>query len=446
MTTPPVKNIGSSACRRRLAIAIAAILPFCLPTNAQAQQSVEFDLTVHAGKHERNNAPVCVLVNLPATLTYPAVQVFDAQRHGIAAQITDSSLAESKSRKVSSSAEAKMVARELHFILAHLDAGADAHLHATIGGVPPTPKHDSFRWHGHPQDDHFLLTFGNRKVLEYVAPRFDDSTPKRREETYKPFHHLYDATGTRLVTKGVGGNDTHHRGLFYGFNRISYDQGRKHADTWQCLGDAYQSHVAFEDRSAGPVLGRDCVAIDWHGEGKQVFAHEQRELTAYAVPGGTLVDFVSLLRPADGPVHLEGDPHHSGFHFRAADEVSSKSKKETYYLRPDGVGQPDQTINWDSTPKDPRTSDQPWKGMCFVLGAQRYTAAILDRPDNPKPAHWSERDYGRFGSTFVADVTAEHPLFVRYRVWLQDGETTPARLAALDADFDEPVAVDVRPR
>jgi hypothetical protein len=297
-----------------------------------------------------------------------------------------------------------------------------------------------------PQDTEFSLFYGDRKVMEYVAPRFNDSTPELREETYKPFHQLYDPTSARLVTKGVGGNDTHHRGLFYGFNRISYDQGRKHADTWQCLPDAYESHRAFVGTAAGTVLGRHCVIIDWHGEGKQVFAHEERELTAYAAGSGTLVEFVSLLRAAEGPVHLEGDPHHSGFHFRAADEVASKTKKETYYLRPDGVGKGDQTINWDSTPQDPRTSDQPWKGMCFVLAGRRYTAAILDRPDNPKPAHWSERDYGRFGSTFVADVTAEHPLLVRYRVWLQNGETTPDRLAALAVDFVEPVAVEIQRR
>ena len=350
MTTPLVKKIGSIACRRRLAIAIAVSLPFCLPPAAQGQQSAEFDLTVHAGTHERHNTPVCVPINLPAALGNPAVQISDAEGHSVWAQITNPSLAELNRRKAKHSADAKMVARELHFILAHLDAGADAHLHATLGGVPPTAKHDSFSWHGMPQDDHFTLTLGNRKVLEYVAPHFDDSTPKRREETYKPFHHLLrSATGTRLVTKGVGGNDTHHRGLFYGFNRIRYDEGRKHADTWQCVGDAYESHEGIVGSSEGPVLGRHCVAIDWHGEGKQVFAHDSCELTAYAVPGGTLVDFVSLLRPADGPVHLEGDPHHSGFHFRAADEVSSKTKKETYYLRPDGVGKPDQTINWDSS-------------------------------------------------------------------------------------------------
>ena len=48
----------------------------------------------------------------------------------------------------------------------------------------------------------------------------------------------------------------------------------------------------------------------------------------------------------------------------------------------------------------------------------------LDHPDNPKPARSSERDYGRFGSYFVADVTKDKPLKVKYRLWIQPGEMT----------------------
>jgi len=65
-------------------------------------------------------------------------------------------------------------------------------------------------------------------------------------------------------------------------------------------------------------------------------------------------------------------------------------------------------------------------------------AAYLDHPDNPKPARYSERSYGRFGSYFVSQATKEKPLEVTYRVWLQEGEMTPEEVARLDADFDHP--------
>ena len=82
--------------------------------------------------------------------------------------------------------------------------------------------------------------------------------------------------------------------------------------------------------------------------------------------------------------------------------------------------------------------------MSFVVGGKRYTAAYLDRPTNPKEARFSERTYGRVGSYFVTTVTKEKPLVVAYRVWLQEGEMTPAEIAARSRAFVEPVTVTVK--
>ena len=212
---------------------------------------------------------------------------------------------------------------------------------------------------------------------------------------------------------------------------MTYDDGKK-TDIWHCP-KASQQHEKFLDTEAGPVLGRQRVLIAWHGEKKEIFAHEERELTVYAVPGGRLVQFASRLIPVEGTVHLDGDPQHAGFHFRADQGVAEdKNKVQTIYIRPDGVGKPDETRNWD-----PRTKkgpvDLPWNAMSFVLNDKRYTAAYLDRPENPKEAHYSERDYGRFGSYFVADATKEKPVEVKYRLWLQDGQMTVAEVAAKSA-------------
>jgi hypothetical protein len=82
--------------------------------------------------------------------------------------------------------------------------------------------------------------------------------------------------------------------------------------------------------------------------------------------------------------------------------------------------------------------------MSFVVGGQRYTAAMLDLPTNPKEARFSERNYGRFGSYFVYDLDKDHPLEIRYRVWLQKGQMTPDQIATLAADFVEPLACEAR--
>ena len=309
-----------------------------------------------------------------------------------------------------------------------------------------------FHWQDVPKN-FIRLSYGSRPVMDYMDEPFDDSTIANRDRTLKVYDHLYDPEDpTRLVTKGPGGLYTHHRGLFYGFQCVSYGTTKtQHVNIWECP-NAHQSQEGVLSSEAGPVLGRHLLAIDWHGpeksavaEEKPVFAHEQREMTVYCPPGGTMIDFVSLLKVADlGPVRLDGDPQHAGFQFRAAQEVADKTKVETIYIRPDGVGKPGETRNWDAKTRDPRCVNLPWKGMSFVLGDQRDTAAILDRPDNPKEARYSERDYGRFGSYFEYNLTKEKPLLIHYRVWLQRAMATQKQIAAMADDFVDPVQAKVQ--
>ncbi len=87
-------------------------------------------------------------------------------------------------------------------------------------------------------------------MLRYVHYTFDDSSKEKRDRTFKVFHHLYDLSGKNLVTNdGVVGLYPHHRGIFFGFNRITYDNGKK-ADVWHGIKsapgkgneDAHQTH------------------------------------------------------------------------------------------------------------------------------------------------------------------------------------------------------------
>jgi len=295
-----------------------------------------------------------------------------------------------------------------------------------------------FHW-GDRSGEYRQLFDGDKPVLRYMYHAYDDSSPETREITYKPYHHVFSPDGSTLLTKGPGGLFPHHRGLFYGFNKVTYGDGKK-CDTWHCPDHACQTHEEFLEEEAGPDGAKHKVVINWHGKEGEVFAREEREMKVTRRDGGTLIDFRSHLEPVGvEKIHLDGDPQHAGFHFRAAQEVAADTNKETYYLRTDGKGKPGETRNWNhQNKKDPVNAEcenRPWNAMSFVVGGKRYTALYLDHPSNPKPARYSERDYGRFGSYFVADVTKEKPLDVQYRIWVQEGEMSQDECEKLSAEF-----------
>src|SRR5437773_3829499 len=78
------------------------------------------------------------------------------------------------------------------------------------------------------------LFFGDQPIYRYVTPRYD---PADRDATLKPFVHVYGFHGEGFITKGAGGLETHHRGLFFGFqtNRGNF---------WECK-ECYQEHEKY---------------------------------------------------------------------------------------------------------------------------------------------------------------------------------------------------------
>ncbi len=295
---------------------------------------------------------------------------------------------------------------------------------------------------------------GQQPVMGYWYRAYDNSSEANRNKTYKVFHHLYDPTSKRIVTNG-GDTDPgaegkkllypHHRGLMFAFNKVTFQKDGKPvaADVWHAKPkDTHEAHTGFLSADTGTVLGRHRVGIDWCGPNNEVFAREEREMTVYGIDGGTLVEFASRLKTTGGNVKLDGDPQHSGFQFRAANAVDS-TKKETYYLRPDGKGNPGDTRNWDpKTKKGP--INLPWDAMSFQLFGQRFTVAYLDHPNNPGEKRYSERDYGRFGCYFEYELTPTHPLVLNHRIWLQNGEMTGDQVQALSTEFAAPPKVTLK--
>src|SRR5881394_1509340 len=371
--------------------------------------SSSFDITVAAGRHERNNVPVRLLM--------PRGQIGKEQIASVTLAGTDG---KSIPAQWTGPGLLSNAAGELHFVMPHLAAGESVRLKATLSTQSPTIA-EGFIWHDHP-GHHTDLLFGERPVMTYHYERLDESTPASRVRTYKVFHHAFSPKGDRLVTNGLLDDakvhSPHHRGIFYGFNRITYGNG-KSADTWHCINGASQQHERFLSSDAGPVLGRHRVLISWHGKDR-AFAEEERELTFFNVAGGTLVQFDSRMRGVGGKVRFDGDPQHAGFQFRAHNDVDAFTTNETIYVRTDGVGKPGDTRNWDPETRQGPVN-LPWNAMSFVLANKRYTVAYLDHPKNPKEARFSERNFGRFGSYFEYDLDEGKQLDVQYRLWLQEG-------------------------
>lgn len=383
----------------------------------------KFDVEVAAGKVDRVNEPIRVPLNLPAGKSYRSRAKIDGYDGIVRTLVTTPSLA-----------SAGKETAELWFVLPKLEAGKTAKVTLNIEDGGETGGTISWK---HDKTQTTLMN-GERAVLRYEHAPLD---PTNREATFKVYHHAYSPEGV-LLTKGVGGQFTHHRGLFYGFMKVGYDKNT--VDIWHCRGQTHQAHrEILAETKTNTLMGRHRVKIDWNGVEGKTFAVEEREVAAFPMGEGTLIEFTSRLTPTESDVKLDGDPQHAGFHFRASNDVAEKTKNQTIYIRPDGVGKPGTEVNWDGK-KNTSHKNLPWLAMSFVLGDARYTAAYLDLPTNPKEARFSERTYGRFGSYFVTTVTKDKPLTVRYRVWLQKGQMEPEAVAALSKAFVEPAGVKVK--
>ncbi|MCI0740900.1 MAG: PmoA family protein [Gemmataceae bacterium] len=408
---------------------------------AASAQDTTVTLQLNFGKSSKQ-APVRIPLALPANIANPQVTSLALDGQPLPGQLTAPGIVSE-----ATPAAKDALRRDLHLVVSEIVAGKPMTLTCKIVDAPKeavksAESSPAFYWKDVP-GQFAELSFKDRPVLRYMYKTYDDSSKDARNKSYKVFHHLYDPDGQRFVTNG-GHTDPytdekrlvfpHHRGLMFGFNRVSYGKGlTKKADTWHCPKE-YVAHVKFLNVEAGPVLGRHRVLLDWVGPDKTTFAQEEREMTVYNVPGGTLVEFATRLKTTGGAVLLDGDPQHAGFQFRAANEVAEKTKAQTYYLRPDSKGKPGETRNWEPKTKQGPV-DLPWHGLSFVLGKQRYSVAYVDHPTNPGEKRYSERDYGRFGCYFEYKLTEENPLVLNHRVWLQKGEMTQEQVQALREQF-----------
>ena len=325
---------------------------------------------------------------------------------------------------------AQLADKKLIFVLPKLKSGETVKLEAESRRHLIAPTQFKAALQG---GEHIDVFFGEQPVLRFVNK---DHDAKDHYLTFKPFHQMFDPKdGKTLLSSGAHPNTKeflfpHHRGLFFGFNKITYGD-KQTADIWHGTDNVFSTTNNTELIAAGEVFAKHTAAISWHGKDGKTFADEKRTVTVYHVPGGTLLEWATELSTTLDSVKLDGDPQHAGFHFRATQEVSKTTAKQTIYIRPDGKGKAGETRNWDAKAKDPKTVDLPWNAMSFVTNDKRYTVLRVPHPDNPKGTRGSERDYGRFGDYFEYELTCKTRLKLKYRIWLQEGEMTVEQCEAI---------------
>jgi hypothetical protein len=401
------------------ALTVLMIIIFALSCSAAGKSG---DLTFEVSNPSLTRNQTLVRKNLfvpQAEAKREVVTVIDAQGTKIVAQLTKPglSVSDQKPSKVGS------VLREIYFVAPVLKGNSSNKF--TLSFSASAKKSENFTWHKDKAGRHIDLKKGDRQVMRYMCEKFDKSTKANQDRTYKVYHQVYDPTGQYLLTKGTGGKFPHHRGIYFGYSKVSYD--KKSADVWHCHKGESQTHEEVLSKEAGPVMARQTLKINWNGQKGDNFANETREITAIPMNGGLMVEFASELSTTLKLVNLNGDPQHAGCQFRANNLVASKTAKQTFYIRPDGKDKPGSYRNNHKNLK--------WNAMCVVIQDQRYTICYLDHPSNPKDALYSERNYGRFGSYFKSQISPGKPLKINYRFFIKKGEMKLQEIKALHQEF-----------
>ncbi|MCD6394787.1 MAG: PmoA family protein [Planctomycetes bacterium] len=381
-------------------VAIIALFLSMFGVNASAEQ-VQIELS--APKADCLDVPVTCAVELPGALArVDAGQLSvsvrqDGQPGDICGQIVRTPDGKAK----------------LCWVAPKIAAGKSTSWTATVS----KGKADAgFSWKDN-SGEYLDLLFDGSKVTRYMYA-YDKSTPKRLHETYKVFHHVFDADGKNVITKGPDGETpyeqglyTHHRGIFIGWRKVKH-QGQEY-DFWHMKG-VFLVHQKFQQMVAGPVLGSSTAVINWIDKKGAAVIQEQRTTTVFRQSDPTilLLEFETNLKAVNGDVILDGDPEHAGFQYRPHNDVASgpADVKARYLFHKDGIdAHKDQNL--------------PWVAMSYGLNGKRYSVLHMSHPDNPKPSVYSAyRDYGRFGEFFKDEIKDGQTLNLKYRILVVPGD------------------------
>ena len=258
-----------------------------------------------------------------------------------------------------------------------------------------------------PTADGVLELPDGRTAAKLQSAAYDGA---QHDATCKVWHDVFSPGGT-LLTKGLGGQHPHHRGLFVGWNRIRIGEATR--DVWHCTAGVSQ-RWRQQLSPASHDLGAEwqVQAIDWCDAAGQPFVHERRGLRVEAVDDTAFVLHMDvLLRAAHERVLLRGDPQHAGIQFRALQQFAEPGATPVRYVRPASAKAQDNDV-WTGC---------EWIAAVLPLATGAVTVLRVEHADNPT-ATWSTRAYGRFGATYDLDLDADRAKRLRVDWVIADGE------------------------
>jgi len=274
-----------------------------------------------------------------------------------------------------------------------------------FGGLMMTPVFGELKVQD--SEGKHLDVVSDGKVLVRYMYEHDTSSQEKHHETYKPYLHVFDAEGEKPITKGAGGQFTHHRGIFLGWSKINF--GGKTYDRWHMKGGDIV-HQKFSKKEVKDGAAIFTSVTHWMDANEKAFLEEERTFTIAEgkFDGRLMIDFHTKLTSVGGDVFLKGDPEHAGVQYRPANEVD---KKKTKYLFPNGV----KKVNG--------VKDLPWAAENYTLAGKEYGVVHLNAPSNPKgTVHSAYRDYGRFGAFFEKEIKKGESLELNYGFLILDGK------------------------
>ncbi len=253
--------------------------------------------------------------------------------------------------------------------------------------------------------------------------------PIVRSVFHTVFHVLDGRRATHpLAGEDAGGDSPGAWKIQYGFERASVGAARST--------DVLQQHVRTLSEEAGKFIGRHNIRIDWIGhlaDKRVTIAREERQVTVkdYRARNHSIamwIDFASTLHPAEGPVKLDGAAGAAGFRFVPSLDAGTVPEKR---------------------------ESAAWRAITFVSERSTYTAVCISQSGNPPPPKQSAQPAGPSGAAartgappeigfrFSAECTAQKPLQVHYRLWIQGGRMPTEEIASLANDLLEPIRIEV---
>mgnify|MGYP000936428741 CR=1 FL=1 len=251
-----------------------------------------------------------------------------------------------------------------------------------------------------------LSVNGCRRAATVITP-YD---PARHKETYKVFSHIYDFQGDHPVTKGLGGFDTHQRGICIGWRMTRV--GQRTLDSWH-MKDCSQRAVprTLETFSTASGMPGHRLKVDWRDAQNSTFIQESRQLTILPDSGNVrLIEVASELISRKGEIQLRGDHHHAGMQIRLANEVCRHPWNVRFTIPRHARWARDESVLGGS-----------WICCRFTVRGKAHSLLHMTPPRvlDELPIY-SARAYGRLGAFFERTLQEGNPFRIRSVIALSE--------------------------